>query len=141
MLIVWGVWVAIAGGVAALAGLSGMRRVRRLRRDGVAVWAVPVTEPVPADQPSEDEPAPDPPPRMLLQYSLEDGRVLERSARARVTRSPPLRPGEPVLIWYDPRDPDDVLIYGRWGRVSDRAFVTAGTLLILLGAAIAAFGP
>jgi hypothetical protein len=37
MLIVLGVWVAIAGGVAALAGLSGMRRVRRLRRDGVAV--------------------------------------------------------------------------------------------------------
>jgi hypothetical protein len=141
MLIVLGVWVAIAGGVAALAGLSGMRRVRRLRRDGVAVWAVPVTEPVPADQPSEDEPAPDPPPRMLLQYSLEDGRVLERSARARVTRSPPLRPGEPVLIWYDPRDPDDVLIYGRWGRVSDRAFLTAGTLLILVGAAIAALGP
>ena len=78
---------------------------------------------------------------MLLQYSLEDGRVLERSARARVTRSAPLRPGEPVLIWYDPRDPEDVLIYGRWGRVCDRAFVTAGTLLILVGAAIAAFGP
>lgn len=134
MLIVLGVWVAIAGGVAALAGLSGMRR---LRRDGVAVWAVPVTEPVPAGQRSEDEPSP----RMLLQYSLADGRVLERSARARVTRSAPLRPGEPVLIWYDPRDPDDVLIYGRWGRVCDRAFVTAGTLLILVGAAIAAFGP
>jgi len=140
MLIVLGVWVAIAGGVAALAGLSGLRRVRRLRRDGVAVWALPVTERVPADQPPEDQPSTDPPPRMLLQYSLEDGRVLERSARARVTRSPPLRPGEPVLIWYDPRDPDDVLIYGRWGRVCDRAFVTAGTLLILVGAAIA-FGP
>jgi hypothetical protein len=136
MLIVFAVWVAIAGGVAALAGLSGMHRVRRLRRDGVAVWAVPVTEPVP-----EDEPSSGPPPRMLLQYSLEDGRVLERSARARVTRSAPLRPGEPVLIWYDPRDPDDVLIYGRWGRVSDRAFVTAGTLLILVGAAIATLGP
>lgn len=136
MLIVLGVWVAIAGGVAALAGLSGMRRVRRLRRDGVAAWALPVTEPVPEDQPSSGAP-----PRMLLQYSLEDGRVLERSARAQVTRSAPLRPGEPVLIWYDPRDPDDVLIYGRWGRVSDRAFVTAGTLLILVGAAIAIFGP
>ena len=141
MLIVWGVWVAIAGGVAALAGLSGMRRVRRLRRDGVAVWALPVTEPVPADQPPQDQPPDGLPPRMLLQYSLEDGRVLERSARARVTRSPPLRPGEPVLIWYDPRDPEDVLIYGRWGRVPDRTFVTAGTLLILVGAAIAAFGP
>ena len=141
MLIVLGVWVAIAGGVAALAGLSGMRRVRRLRRDGVAVWALPVTEPVPAGQPPEDQPSASLPPRMLLQYSLEDGRVLERSARARVTRSAPLRAGEPVLIWYDPRDPEDVLIYGRWGRICDRAFVTAGTLLILVGAAIAAFGP
>ena len=141
MLIVIGVWVAVAGGVAALAGLSGMRRVRRLRRDGVAVWALPVTEPVPEDLPPEDQPSPGSAPRMLLQYSLEDGRVLERSARARVTRSPPLRPGEPVLIWYDPADPDDVLIYGRWGRVSDRAFLAAGTLLILVGAAIAAFGP
>jgi hypothetical protein len=136
MLIVFAVWVAIAGGVAALAGLSGMRRVRRLRRDGVAAWALPVTEPVPEDQPPSG-----PPPRMLLQYSLEDGRVMERSARAQVMRSAPLRPGEPVLVWYDPSDPDDVLIYGRWGRVSDRAFVTAGTLLILVGAAIAIFGP
>jgi hypothetical protein len=73
--------------------------------------------------------------------NLEDGRVIERSARARVTKSAPLRPGEPVLIWYDPRDPGDVLIYGRWGRVFDRAFLTAGTLLILLGAAMAMFGP
>ena len=79
MLIVLGVWVAIAGGVAALAGLSGIRRVRRLRRDGVAAWALPVTEPVPEDQLSSG-----PPQRMLLQYSLEDGRVIERSARARV---------------------------------------------------------
>jgi hypothetical protein len=136
MLIILGIWLAIAGGVAALAGLSAMRRVRRLRRDGVATWALPVTEPVPEDQPS-----PGPAQRMLLQYSLEDGRVIERSARARVTKSAPLRPGEPVLIWHDPRDPGDVLIYGRWGRVFDRAFVTAGTLLILLGAAMAMFGP
>jgi hypothetical protein len=136
MLIVLGVWVAIAGGVAALAGLSGIRRVRRLRRDGVAAWALPVTEPVPEDQLSSG-----PPQRMLLQYSLEDGRVIERSARARVTRSATLRPGEPVLVWYDPTDPDDVLIYGRWGRVTDRAFVTVGTLLILIGAAMAIFGP
>ena len=137
MLIVLGVWVAIAGGVAALAGLSGMRRVRRLRRDGVAVWALPVTEPVPADQPSAGPSATDAAP-------VQPG----RRARPRAVRpgpghagQPPLRPGEPVLIWYDPRDPEDVLIYGRWGRISDRAFVTAGTLLILVGAAIAAFGP
>jgi hypothetical protein len=102
----------------------------------MAAWAWPVTEPAPEEQPSSG-----PAQRMLLQYSLEDGRVIERSARARVTRSAPLRPGEPVLVWYDLRDPDDVLIYGRWGRVSDRAFVTVGTLFILIRAAMAIFGP
>ena len=45
MLILFGIWVAVAGGVAALAGLSGLRRVRRLRRDGVTAWALAVPEP------------------------------------------------------------------------------------------------
>jgi hypothetical protein len=35
-----------------------------------------------------------------------------------------------VLIWYDPTDPDDILIYGRWGHAADRAFLAAGTLLV-----------
>jgi hypothetical protein len=160
MLIVIGVWVAIAGAVAALAGLSGMHRVRRLRGGGVATWAVPVPEPLSGpDEPvsGPDEPvsgpeetvsrpeetvsAPGPPagspPRVLLQYRLTDGRVLERSARARAANKAPLRPGEPVLIWYDPADPDDILIYGRWGRAADRAFLAAGTLLVLTGVALA----
>jgi hypothetical protein len=142
MLIVLGVWLAIAGAVAALAGLSGMHRVRRLRGGGVATWALPVPEPVSGPEPeSRPEPLAGSPLRVRLQYTLADGRVIERSARARVTRSAPLRPGEPVLVWYDPTDPDDVLIYGRWGRVTDRAFVTVGTLLILIGAAMAIFGP
>jgi Protein of unknown function (DUF3592) len=153
MLIVIGVWVAIAGAVAALAGLSGMRRVRRLRGGGVATWAVPVPEPVSGPdepvsgpeetvaRPEETASAPRPPagspPRVLLQYRLTDGRVLERSARARAANKAPLRPGEPVLIWYDPADPDDILIYGRWGRAADRAFLAAGTLLVLTGVALA----
>lgn len=136
MLIFLGVWLAIAGGVAALAGLTGLRRVRRLRRGGVATWALPVTEPVSGDQPPAGSTQ-----RMLLQYTLEDGRVMESSARARAAKSPPLRPGEPVLIWYDPRDPDDVLVYGRWGRVSDGVFLTAGTLLVVIGAAMALAAP
>jgi Protein of unknown function (DUF3592) len=153
MLIVIGVWVAIAGAVAALAGLSGMHRVRRLRGGGVATWAVPVPEPVSGPEemvsgPEETVSAPEPvsgpgppagssPPRVLLQYRLTDGRVLERSARARAANKAPLRPGEPVLIWYDPTDPDDILIYGRWGRAADRAFLAAGTLLVLTGVALA----
>jgi hypothetical protein len=95
-------------------------------------------EPVPGPEPA---PGPEPPAgsplRVLLQYRLADGRVLERSARARAANKAPLRPGEPVLIWYDPADPDDILIYGRWGRGADRAFLAAGTLLVLTGVALA----
>jgi hypothetical protein len=147
MLIVLGVWLAIAGAVAALAGLSGMHRVRRLRRGGVSTWALPVPEPVTADElvtgpepGSGREPPAGSPLRVLLQYTLADGRVIERSARARAANKAPLRPGEPVLIWYDPTDPDDILIYGRWGRAADRAFLAAGALLVLTGAAMAVAG-
>jgi Protein of unknown function (DUF3592) len=133
MLILFGVWVAVAGGVAVLAGLAGLRRVRRLRRDGVTTWALTVPEPLPAGQPHAD-----PPRRMMLQYTLADGRVIERIAPAPAGRSGPPRPGDKVLIWYDPADPDDVLVYGRWGRSADRAFLATGLLLILLGAALAA---
>lgn len=51
-----------------------------------------------------------------------------------------LQPGQKVLVWYDPNDPDDVLVYGRWGRAADRAFVTAGALFVLIGVAVATFG-
>jgi hypothetical protein len=156
MLIVLGVWLAIAGAVAALAGLSGMHRVRRLRGGGVATWALPVPERQSGPEPEsglEPESASGPEPasgleppagsplRVLLQYTLADGRVIERPARARAAKKAPLRPGEPVLIWYDPTDPDDILIYGRWGRAADRAFLAAGTLLVLTGVAMAVAGP
>jgi hypothetical protein len=135
MLIIFGVWFAVAGGVAMLAGLSGMRRVRRLRRSGLTAWGLPVTAPVSAGRQSDDSPD-----RMLLQYTLADGRVMERIAPPPTRKSALLRPGEKVLMWYDPEDPDDVLIYGRWGRATDRAFVGAGALFVLIGAAIAIFG-
>jgi hypothetical protein len=51
-----------------------------------------------------------------------------------------LRPGQKVLVWYDPDDPQDVLVYGREGRVADLVFVIAGALFIALGAGIAASG-
>ena len=50
------------------------------------------------------------------------------------------RPGDKVLIWYDPADPDDVLVYGHWGRTSDRVFLSIGLLLIVVGTVIAVAG-
>jgi hypothetical protein len=135
MLILFGIWVAVAGGVAALAGLSGLRRVRRLRRDGVTAWALTVPEPVPAGQPPAE-----PAGRVMLRYTLADGRVIERPGPVPRWRSGTPHPGDKVLIWYDPADPDDVLVYGRWGRTADRVFLTAGLLLIAAGTAIAAAG-
>ena len=131
MLILFGAWVAVAGGVAALAGLAGLRRVRRLRRDGATAWAVLV----PAPEGDTEAPRP-----MLLQYALADGRLVERPAPAAGRKPVPAGPGRTVLIWYDPADPDDVLVYGRWGRAADRAFLATGVLLILIGTAIAVAG-
>ena len=127
--------MAIAGAVAVLAGLSGLRRVRRLRRSGERTWALPVIEPAAEDQPPSGSPQ-----RMPASVHAGRRRVLERSARAQARKSVSLRPGEPVLVWYDPRDPDDILIYGRWGRVSDRVSVTGGTMFVVLGAAMAIIG-
>lgn len=46
------------------------------------------------------------------------------------------RPGDKVLIWYDPADPGDVLVYGRWGRAGNLAFLATGLLFILAGLAL-----
>ena len=135
MLIVFGIWAAVAGGVAALAGLSGLRRVRRLRRDGVTAWALAVPVPVPAGPDSGGSDS-----RHRLQYTLADGRVVERPGPAPRRWPAPPRPGDKVLIWYDPADPDDVLVYGHWGRTSDRVFLSIGLLLIVVGTVIAAAG-
>jgi hypothetical protein len=139
------VWFALVGGLAALAGLAGMRRVRRLRRHGLTTWAVAV--PAPAVRGSRPDAllSPGPPSavrsrQVLIQYPLADGRVIERMAPSSARKSVSLQPGQKVLVWYDPNDPDDILVYGRWGRTADRAFVIAGALFVLLGAAVATFG-
>jgi hypothetical protein len=139
------VWFALVGGLAALAGLAGMRRVRRLRRHGLTTWAVAV--PAPAVRGSRPDAllSPGPPSavrsrQVLIQYPLADGRVIERMAPSSARKSVSLQPGQKVLVWYDPNDPDDILVYGRWGRAADRAFVTAGVLLVLIGVAVATFG-
>ncbi|HLH58988.1 MAG TPA: DUF3592 domain-containing protein [Streptosporangiaceae bacterium] len=134
MLVVVAVWFAIAGGVAVLAGLSGLHRSRRLRRHGVRTWGMAVRSPVPAPARDEDgSPVP-----VLIQFTLADGRVMERIA-PQSGRGHALRPGQQMLVWYNPDDPDDVLVNGRETRLADRAFLVAGALFIAIGVGIAAF--
>ena len=128
-----GIWFAVVGGLAALAGLTGLRRVRHLRREGVATWAAFVEPPARADEPPDGSPA-------LIRYTLTDGRVIERISPAPAGNTAPLRRGQKVLVWYDPEDPQDILVYGREGRFIDRAFLTAGLIFVLIGAGIAAIG-
>jgi len=135
MLIVIGIWFGLAGGVAALAGLTGMRRARRLRRGGSPVWAVALPGPVSMEEEQGGSPG-----RTVIQYTLADGRVVERPSPGSARKAAMLRPGQRVLVWYDPDDPQDVLVYGREGRAADLVFVIAGALFIALGAGIAAVG-
>jgi hypothetical protein len=138
MLTVIGILLAVPGGLAVLTGASAMYRVRRLRRAGVATWALALA---PAMSGDGDWQSAGPPREMLIQYTLADGRVFERATLASAGRKAPLTPGQKVLVWYDPEDPDDVLVYGRWGRFADRAFIAAGTLFVLIGGWLALFRP
>jgi Protein of unknown function (DUF3592)/Mu transposase, C-terminal len=134
MLIVIGVLFALAGGVAVLAGLSGMGRARRLRRTGMSAWATTVPSMVPAGERADGSSR-----RTLIQYALPDGRVIEQISPGAARKAASMGPGQKVLVWYDPADPQDVLVYGREGRHADWAFTAAGGLVILAGAGIAAF--
>jgi hypothetical protein len=122
MAVAVGILLALVGGIAMLAGVTAARRAERLRTHGATAWAMVV--PAPAN--SSDE---DPAGQVLLQYRLPGGAVMERQA----TR---LAPGGTVLVWYDPADPDDILVFGRDGRVVNAVFEAVGIAFILLGAAI-----
>jgi hypothetical protein len=122
-----GIWIALAGALSALVGLTGLRRVRRLRRDGVQAWAAAVLQ-----SPAGGER------QLALQYTLPDGRVLEKLAAGKTAE---LLPGERVLISYDPADPLDAFIYGREGRAADLVFMITGTALVAFGAVIGILAP
>jgi hypothetical protein len=135
MSVLVGLFLALPGGLAALAGLSGRRRARHLRRTGVPAWAMAVSPPASAGE----EPG-GPPHRTLIQYELADGRVLEQISSAPIGKAGALTPGQKVLVWYDPQDPREILVYGRDGRGTDLAFVAVGALFMLAGLAIAIIG-
>jgi hypothetical protein len=127
MVIIFGVWLVLAGALALLAGLSGKARVRRLRRHGLTTWGITVTAPV------TEEPHPAGAHRTRVQYRLADGQVLERIVPAAGFKAARLQAGQKVLVWYDPEDPGDILVYGRWGRAADWAFIATGAFLVLTG--------
>lgn len=133
MATVLGVWLALAGAVAALVGLAGMRRIRRLRQHGVKTWATAARRSRGEAARADGEPEP-----VVLEYTLPNGQVLENFA-ARHTAS--LAPGQRVLIWYDPADPLDVLVYGRRAWTLDVAFAAAGTALVICAVVIGVFAP
>ena len=72
-----------------------------------------------------------------MQYRLADGQVLERIVPAAGIRTAPLPPGQKVLVWYDAEDPGDILVYGRWGRAGNWAFVAAGVASVVGGIVLA----
>jgi len=130
MLVITGVWLSVLGVLAVIAGLADSRRVQRLRRTGVMDWATVVRSASgPGDRPDEHSPA-------TIQFALADGRVVEqifpRSGRAVAPKS-----GRKILVWYDPADPADVLVYGRYGTRVNRFFIAVGCMLLVAGAALA----
>jgi hypothetical protein len=126
MWVLYAIWFVLPGAVAVLAGLSGIRRKQRLRRTGRTAWAMIVTGPAATG------------PGASVQFELPGGRIVERPCAAPVRRSTAYRPGTKILVWYDPADPEDVLIYGRGGLRADGAFLAAGLLFVTLGAAMVA---
>ncbi len=133
-----GIWIALAGVLPVIVGLAAMRRVARLRRGGVNTWALTVPPRLGNGTDGTDRAGGK---YVGLAYTLADGRVLEKLVPARGGKTGTLRPGQQVLIWYDPADPMDILVYGRPGRVSDTAFVLAGLALMAGGAVLAILAP
>jgi hypothetical protein len=125
-----GVWIALAGLVAALPALGGLSRRRRLRGGGRSVWATVVPVGV-----AEAERAP--PRRLSVQFTLDNGRMVERPCPRPTRKSSALIPGEKVLIWYDPADPGDMLVPRRDGLRSDLVFLLLGLAFVTIGLVLA----
>ncbi|MFI6845590.1 DUF3592 domain-containing protein [Kitasatospora sp. NPDC050467] len=118
------VFVGLGGLVAYLAGVAGLRDLRRLRRVGVPVQAL-VRERVPGP---EDRSAVS---RPLLQFTTEDGRVVEVFSPVPSSRRAPLADGSYVGVRYDPADPRRLLVVGRERRRLEYAFMGLGIVMVL----------
>jgi len=53
----------------------------------------------------------------LIQYTLTDGRVVERIFPEPARKASSLHPGQKVLVWHNPEDPQEILVCGREGRL------------------------
>jgi len=131
MLVITGLVLAAAGALAAAAGLADMRRVSQLRRRGVKAWATVVGRP--AAVPFRDEDGGPPP--VALRFSLADGRIVEH-VLPHSAKSQTHEQGR-VLIWYDPGNPADVLVYGHPGRRGNAFFLALGCVTLVGGLVIA----
>ncbi|WP_416960974.1 DUF3592 domain-containing protein [Streptomyces sp. Agncl-13] len=120
-------FTGVSGAVALLTGLVGLHRIRRLGRAGVDVWAlVKRTGPIAG----EDDRRP------VLQYTTEDGKVMEVGSPVPASRRQPLADGSHVLVRYDPEDPRELVLYGRERAIWEYAMAGVGAVFILLGAGL-----
>lgn len=121
-----------SGAVAILAGITNLRETRRIERSGIKAWALVKRQPGMRD----DEPWP---PRPLLQFTMEDDRILEIVSPIPGTRRRPLRDGDTLLITYDPADPRTVVVHRRERRKLDYGFIIAGTIVVAVALALIGF--
>ena len=127
--IVTGVFLGLGGFVAYLAGVGALAETRRLHRVGVSAWALVRQQRVARGDPG-GVPGP------LLQFTTEDGAVMEVFAPVPSSRSHPMVDGERVRVAYDPADPRTVLVLGRERRTIDYAFALLGAVLVLAALAL-----
>ncbi|MDH6128784.1 DUF3592 domain-containing protein [Kitasatospora sp. GP82] len=124
------VWVCLAlfaglgGAVAVLAGRAGLREIRRLRQVGLPAQALIRYRTL-----DEEDRAGSP--RPLLQFTTEDGRVVEVFSPVPPSRTHRLIDGGQVSITYDPDDPGQVLVDGRERRWLEYAFLAFGGTIAL----------
>ena len=126
-MIVFGVWLALAGAVALL------RRAGRAAPGPAA--APPRADGVGRDRPGAGRGKAAAPHAGAVPAGGRAGAGADR-ARGRHPHGTPAA-GQKVLVWYDAEDPGDILVYGRWGRAADWAFVAAGAVAVLGGLILA----